>query len=404
MEIKNAKIKEILLSRYIERVFPSKAKLSALLNSGKKLTIYIGIDPTAPHLHLGHSTNFLLLKKFQEAGQRVILLIGDFTAQIGDPTGKTEARKALSRKEILKNCQGYKKQAGTILNFSSKENPAEIKFNSRWLSKLNLEEAIKLMAKATVGQMIKREMFRKRIKDGKEIYLHEFLYPLLQGYDSKAMKIDIEVGGNDQTFNMMVGRKLVKDYLNKEKLVIATKLLINPKTGRKLMSKSEGTFIALDDKFNQMYGKIMALPDEVIISCFELCTELPSREIKKMKERLKEKKINPRDLKEKLAEEIVSLYHGKEKALMAEREFDKVFRKKELPAKIPEVEIKEKKLNILDLLVKTGLVQSKSQAKRLILQKGVKIDRQILEDWKIFVEIKKGQIIQIGKRKFIKLI
>ena len=390
------KIKEILFSRYIEKVYPSKEKLKNLLKSGKRLAIYIGIDPTAPHLHLGHSTNFLLLKKFQELGHKVILLIGDFTARIGDPTGKLSARKPLSEQEILRNCRGYKTQTGKILDFVSKENPAELKFNSQWLSQLRLDEIIKLMAETTVGQILKREMFQKRIKEGKEIYLNEFLYPLLQGYDSVAMRIDIEMGGNDQTFNMMVGRDLVKDYLDKEKIVISTKLLINPKTQRKLMSKSEGNFIALDDSPDQMYGKIMALPDEVVLPIFNLCTEIEDEKIKEIM------KLNPREAKTKLAKEIVSIYYGRGKAERAEREFNRVFREKKLPTIIPQVQIKEKSLNILELLVKIKLISSKSEAKRLILQKAVKINGVLKENWQEIIEIKKGIVIQVGKRRFVK--
>jgi len=392
------KIKEILFSRYIEKVYPSKEKLKNLLKSGKRLAIYIGIDPTAPHLHLGHSTNFLLLKKFQKLGHKVILLIGDFTARIGDPTGKLSARKPLSEQETLRNCRGYKTQTGKILDFVSKENPAELKFNSQWLSQLRLDEIIKLMAETTVGQILKREMFQRRIKEEKEIYLNEFLYPLLQGYDSVAMRIDIEMGGNDQTFNMMVGRDLVKDYLDKEKIVISTKLLINPKTQRKLMSKSEGNFIALDDSPDQMYGKIMALPDEVVLPIFNLCTEIEDEKIKEIM------KLNPREAKTKLAKEIVSIYYGRGKAERAEREFNRVFREKKLPTIIPQVQIKEKSLNILELLVKIKLISSKSEAKRLILQKAVKINGVLKENWQEIIEIKKGIVIQVGKRRFVKAI
>lgn len=396
-------INEIVFSRYIEKIYPTRGELQNLLKSGKRLTIYIGIDPTAPQLHLGHSTNFLLIKKFQKLGHKVILLIGDFTAQIGDPTGKLETRRLLTKKEVLKNCQSYKEQAGKILDFRSKENPVELKFNSQWLSKLNLEKVIKLMAKATVGQMIKREMFQKRIEQKKEIYLHEFLYPLLQGYDSVAMNVDIEVGGNDQTFNMMVGRDLVKEYLGKEKVVIATKLLINPKTKRKLMSKSEGFFIALDDKPDQMYGKIMALPDVVILPIFELCTEIDNQKIKEIRERLKRKEINPKEVKSELAREIVKIYHGEKVAKEAEEEFERVFKEKKLPLKIPGIKIKEKELNIVELLLRTKQVSSKSEAKRLILQKAVKINGVLKKDWREKIKIGKGMVIKVGKRRFVKL-
>ena len=401
--MKTEKIKEVVSSRYIERIYPSREKLLNLLKSDRRLNIYFGVDPTGPDLHLGHVTNFLLGKKFQELGHRIILLIGDFTAQIGDPTGKSKTRKALKKEEVLKNSQGYKDQIKRILDFDSKKNPIEIKFNNDWLSKLNLGKTIKLMAKATVGQMLKREMFKKRIKEQKEIYFHEFLYPLLQGYDSVAMDIDIEIGGNDQTFNMMVGRDLVKDYLDKEKFVITTKLLINQKTQKKLMSKSKGNYIALNEEPNQMYGKVMALPDEVILAVFELCTEIPDEEIKKIEKKLKNKKVNPRDIKAELAREVVGIYYGEKLAKKAEEEFGRVFREKKTPEKIKEIEVKEKQISILELLVKMG-ISSRAEAKRLILQKAVKINNVLKEDWKEVIEIKKGLIIKVGKRRFVKII
>ncbi len=392
------------LNRWADKIYPSRKAFLDVLISGRKLTIYHGVDPTASHLHLGHSTNYLLLRKFQELGHKIILLVGDFTAQIGDPTGKSTARKSLTRKQILGNCQTYQEQAGKILDFKSKRNPVEIKFNSQWLSKLSMEDVIKLAAHFTHGQMIKRNMFQERLKRKEEIYLHEFLYPLLQGYDSVALDVDVEVGGTDQTFNMLVGRDLMKIFRQKEKFVITTILLINPVTGRKLMSKSEGNIIALDDKPEEMYGKIMALPDETIITCFQLCTELPVFGIKKIEEDLKQKKVNPRDLKAELAKEIIRLYYGEKASEKAEVEFNKVFKKNELPSKIPVIKIRENVLDILDFLVRTKLVSSKSEAKRLILQKGVKINGKIQDNWREVIQIKKGQVLQIGKRKFVKII
>lgn len=393
---------EEALRRWVDKIYPSKKAFEEVLNSGKKLVIYHGVDPTAPHLHLGHSTNYFLLKRFQELGHKVILLIGDFTAQIGDPTGKTATRKALTRKQVLENCRTYRKQAGNILNFKSGKNPAELKFNSQWLDKLTPEEIVRLAANFTHGQMIKRDMFRQRMKRKEEIYLHEFLYPLFQAYDSVVLNVDGEVGGTDQIFNMLRGRVLMRIYRNKEKFVIATPLLINPKTGRKLMSKTEN-FIALDFPPNEMYGRTMALPDETIIPCLKFCTEIPLIEIQEIERNLKFKKINPRDAKARLAREIVSIHHGRKAALLAEKEFERIFKEKKLPTRILEIKIKEKTFNLLDLLVKTKLAPSKSEAKRLILQKGVKINSQIQEDWKKIIETKKGIIIQVGKRKFVKL-
>ena len=399
----NSKKNEEFLLRWTDKIYPSKEEFLKVLNT-KKLVIYHGVDPTAPDLHLGHSTNYLLLKNLQKLGHKIILLIGDFTAEIGDPTGKLSDRKPLTKKEVTENYKSYKEQTGKILDFKSKKNPVQIKFNSKWLEKLNLKDVIKLAANFTHGKIIKRNMFQERLKKGKEIFLPEFLYPLLQGYDSVVMDVDVEVGGTDQTFNMLIGRDLMRKYKNKEKFVITTPLLENSKTGKKLMSKSEGNYIALNDKPNEMFGKVMALPDETIMSCFKLCTEVSTPEIKTMEKNLKSKKELIRDIKARLAKEIVGMYYNKKTALIAEKEFEKIFKQKELPTKIPGCKIKEKTISILDLLVKAGLACSKSEAKRLIIQKGVKINSKIESDWKKEIETEKGMIIQVGKRKFVKLI
>ncbi|MEK7503444.1 MAG: tyrosine--tRNA ligase [Patescibacteria group bacterium] len=381
------------LSRWVEKIYPSKEAFVKILHSKKGLVFYHGIDPTAPHLHLGHSTNLFLLKKLQQLGHKVILLIGDFTAQIGDPTGKDAARKPLTKEQIKNNCKTYQQQVSKFLDFKTKNNPAELKFNSQWLDKLTSREIIKLAANVTHGQMIKRSMFQKRLKENKEIYLHEFLYPLFQGYDSVAMDVDGEVGGDDQTFNMLVGRDLMKIYKNKEKLVVTTPLLVNPKTGRKLMSKTE-SFIALDLLPNEMYGQVMALPDEVVTDCFKLCTEVEMEKIKN---------LNPRQAKAILASEIVKIYHGEQAALSAEKEFNRIFRDREMPSTLPVVLIKENELGVLDLLIKVKMALSKAEARRLIVQGGVKIDNEVQKEWQKVVEIKKGQVIQVGKRKFVKI-
>lgn len=391
------KVEALISSRYIERIFPSEEALRDLLYAGKRLTIYIGIDPTSPHLHLGHSTNLLLLKKFQALGHRVIFLIGDFTAQVGDPTGKENARKEMSHGEVMENSKGYKGQAGTILDFHSKENPVEVKLNSQWLSELTLKEVINLAAKTTVGQLIKRDMFQHRLKEGKEIYLHEFLYPLLQGYDSVAMDVDIEVGGNDQTFNMLVGRDLMKDYLQKEKVIIATKLLVNPKTQKKLMSKSEGNYIALSDSPSEMYGKIMALGDEVIGEALRLCTELSNSEIEEI-----EKQKNAKEQKERLAHEIAALYHGEEEAKKAEKEFLRIFSQKKLPNEMAGMTLPKSSMSIIDLLLEVGFASSRSEARRLIQQGGVRVDEQDTTSPDEIIDLTHPRIISKGKRYFIK--
>jgi tyrosyl-tRNA synthetase len=270
-------------------------------------------------------------------------------------------------------------------------------YNSKWLKKMDLSDVARLFAGITHGKIIKRDMFRKRMQADQEIYLHEFLYPILQGYDSVALNVDAEVGGSDQMFNMMVGRDLLKKYKNKEKFVILTPLLENPKTGKKLMSKSEGGYISLQDSPIQMFGKVMALPDEAVIPVLKYCTEMPLEEIDNIKG------DNPRDLKVKLAKELVTIYYDEKKAQKSEQEFENVFKENKIPEDILEVKMSEKSLNILDLLVRAKITETKSEARRLVEQKGVKIDGQIEDSWQKEIEIKDGMIIQAGKRRFAKI-
>lgn len=384
-----------------ERVYPSEKKLRTFLESGKRLTVYHGVDPTASFLHLGHTVSLYALKRFQELGHKVILLIGDFTAQIGDPTGKGKSRKPLSDSEISKNYKDYREQAGKILNFEG-ENPAFLMFNSKWWREVDSRSFLNLLSTFTVQRMLERDMFQKRQEKGLPIWMHEFVYPLLQGYDSVAMDVDVEIGGTDQIFNMLVGRDLLKIYKNKEKIVVAMPLLIAEKSGKK-MSKSEGGVIALKDSSKNMYGKIMALSDEIIIPCFKSCTENSIEEINKIEKNLKEKKVNPRDVKARLAREIVKIYHGEAASSSSEKEFERVFKEKKLPSEVSKVFIGEKEINILDLLVKIKVISSKSEAKRLILQKGIKIDGQIQEDWRKKIKIKKGMVVRAGKRRVVQI-
>lgn len=391
---------ENVLTRGVEKIYPGKEELRKVLSSGKRLRLYCGYDPTAPFLHLGHLITLKKLAQFQKLGHEVIMLIGDFTGMIGDPTEKLSTRKRLSRETVILNAKNYKKLARKVLDFENK-NPAKILFNSAWLKKLDFEDLINLSVNFTVQQMIIRDFFQERIKRKKPIFLHEFLYPLAQAYDSVAMDVDLEIGGKDQTFNMLCGRDLIKVLKNKEKFVMALKLLVDP-TGKK-MGKTEGNLISMEEKPEEMYGKIMAWPDTLIGLGFELLTDIPMKEVKETSEKIKSGEINPREVKARLAREIVATCHNQEAAKRAEREFERVFKEKKLPTKIPKIKIKEKTLNILDLLVKTKLASSKSEAKRLILQKGVKIDGKIETDWQKGIEIKKDQVIQVGKRKFIKI-
>ena len=400
----NSKKIEEILDRSVEKIYPSKDILKKALISGKRMKVYFGIDPTAPFLHLDHGTSLLILKRFQNLGHKTVLLFGDFTARIGDPTGKLSSRKQLSKKEVIKNYKDYESQIKKVLDIDNKKNPVEIVFNSNWLEKMDSRDLIDLMSQITLGRIITRDMFQQRMKKGKEIYLNEFIYPILQGYDSVALDVDIEIGGTDQIFNMLVGRDLMKIYKKKEKFVIAKKMLEDPKTGKFLMSKSEGRYIALNDSPKEMYGKIMAIPDEVIPLSFEHWTEIPLKDISEIKKEIELHKVNPKNIKARLAKEIVEMYHSKKDAEKAEKEFNRIFQQKKIPEQMQEIKIQEKAMNILDLLVKLKLAVSKAEAKRLIMQNGIKIDEKTHKDWRISIKIKKGMIFQKGKRQFVKII
>ena len=386
----NLKKIEETLARGVERVYPDRKSLEKALLSGRKLKVYNGIDPTGK-LHLGHVVVLRKLRQLQDLGHEIIVLIGDFTATIGDPTGKTATRKALTREQVLKNAKDYKNQVGKILDL--KRSNIRFLHNEEWTNKLKPKDMLELASYFTVARLLERDMFQKRIKDGKDIHVHEFLYPIFQAYDSLTMDVDLEIGGSDQTFNMLAGRTLMKKIKNKEKFVLTTKLLVDPQ-GKK-MGKTEGKTVDLDEKPEKIYGKVMSWPDRLISIGFELCTSIPMIEVKK--------ELSPREAKAKLAREIVSTLYDKKAADRAEKEFNKVFRDKKLPSKIPERKVREGNFNILDLLVKTKLAPSKSEAKRLILQKGVKINSRTETDWQKLIKIRKGMIIQAGKRKFIKI-
>ncbi len=385
-----AKIEE-LLTRGVENIYPTREALWSALESGKKLTLYLGIDPTGPTLHIGHGVTLLKLRDFQELGHKVILLIGDFTAMIGDPTDKTATRKQLTRKEVLANCKEYTKQAGKILDIKK----TQVKFNSKWLGKLRFEDVIEIASELTVQRMLERDMFEKRTKEGKPIHLHEFLYPLMQGYDSVAMGVDLEVGGNDQTFNMLVGRDMMKRR-GKEKFVVATKLLTDP-SGAK-MGKTEGNIVALSDSAEEMYGKVMSWPDAVLSLGFEICTRVPMEEVAKVV------KGNPRDAKMRLAREIVALYHGAAEAKRAEEQFVKTFQKHETPSEVTGVRLQVSKIGIVDLLVQTKLASSKGEARRVIEQGGVQVDGNVIKDPNAEIKLSKGGVlVKKGKRHFVRV-
>ncbi len=390
----SSNIKE-LLTRGVEEVIVSK-DLEKKLKSGKKLRVKFGIDPTSPYIHLGTSVPLWKLKEFQDLGHQIILIIGDFTGQIGDTSDKLAERRQLSKKEVDRNMKTYKEQIGKILDI----NKTEFLYNSSWFSSMSFSEVLKLASLFTVAKMIERENFKDRFKKEKTIGLQEFIYPLMQGYDSVVVKADVEIGGTDQTFNMLAGRTVQQAYGQKpQQVVILT--LIEGTDGEK-MSKTLNNVINIKEKPDQMYGKLMSIRDELIIKYLTLCTRVSTGQITRIENGLKKGK-NPRDAKAKLAYEIVKLYQGEKKALEAQKEFDKVFAKKEKPSKIPEVEVPKKCDELIDLLTICKLASSKSEARRLIQQGGVKVDNAKIVDTKAKICLHEGMIIQVGKRKFVKI-
>ncbi len=384
---------EELLTRGVSAIFPNADFLRGELQSGKRLRLYLGIDPTAPSLHIGHVGPLLKLRQFQDLGHEVILLIGDFTGMIGDPTDKTATRKKLTREEVVTNASLYQEQAGTIVRWSGK-NAARLEYNSHWLSKLTFEEVLELSSYMTVEQLLKRDMFEKRMADGKPIYLHEFLYPLMQGYDSVAMEVDGELGGNDQTFNMLAGRTLEKQIKNKEKFVLAMKLLEGG--GGKKMGKTEGNAVFLSDSPEEMFGKVMSWEDGLIVPALELITTAPLEEIKNIEASLASGS-NPKDAKAHLAKEIVALFHGKERAEEATSNFGNV------PADAVEVTVTPGTL-FAEALMKTNLVSSKSELRRL-LESGAIEDAVSGEVIRLMDHpLTKDQTVKIGKHRFLKII
>ena len=391
------KIKE-LLERGVEQIIV-KESLAKKLVSGKCLRVKLGVDPTSPKIHLGHSVILRKLRAFQELGHQAVFLVGDFTAQIGDPSDKLSARKPLSRKEIQKNMEKYKEQVGKILDLSK----VEIRYNSEWHSNMDFAELFEIMSQFTVNQMLERDMFQERMKKKKPLWLHELTYPLLQGYDSVALQADVELGGTDQTFNMLAARTIQPYYQQRPQDIMTTQL-IEGVDGKEKMSKSVGNTIDLDDSSQEMFGKIMSIPDHLIIKYFTLLTDVPLDEIDDFDKAMK-KDVNPRDYKVQLALELVGMYHSKSKALRAEAEFNRMFKEKKAPSKIPEYKIKkEGGYNITDVIAETGLASSKSEARRLVEQGAVEFDGMKITDWQKKVRVASGMVLKVGKRKFVKLV
>src|SRR3989339_273303 len=387
--MKNINIDEVL-TRGVAQILPDKETLKKLM-AKRKIKLYLGIDPTGSLLTLGHSVVLRKLKQFADLGHEVILLIGNGTVKIGDPTGRDSTRPMLTDAQIEENFKTWKSQASKILDFKK----ITIKRNGDWLDKLAMPEIIQLAAKTTLQQLIERDMFQERIKKNLPIFTHEILYPLLQGYDSVAMNVDLELGGTDQTFNMMMGRNLQQLYHNKKKWVLTTPI-INGLDGRK-MSKSYSNYVALTENPKDMYGKLMRISDEMIIDYFILLTDVELQKIEVMRKKLQSGEENPMDLKKKLAFTITEFYHSKKEAQQAENTFERVVQEKGIPNKIKECLISTKKTNITDLILNCKLVSSKSEAKRLIEQSAVTVEDKVISDWHQEINISDGTIIRAGK-------
>ncbi|MBI96139.1 tyrosine--tRNA ligase [bacterium] len=390
-------IDEILDRGTIIKAIPSMDELRRKLSSGKQLKIYIGFDATAPTLHLSHAKNIILLEKFRKLGHQVILLFGDFTARIGDPSEESSARKQLSGSEVVENIKEWKRMIAPLMDFQDKVNPPLVKMNSDWLSKLNFEDVVNLAANFTVQQILERDMFEKRMQEGNPIFLHEFLYPLMQGFDSVELDVDIELCGTDQTFNALCGRTLLKRKNGKEKMVVNVTLMENPKTGE-LMSKSKGIGVFLDKTPNDLFGQIMSQPDEMIEILFLHCTHISKDEIKTIL------KLHPKEAKLKLAMEITTILHNIEIANQAKNHFERTVTNKEMPDEMDEIYLEENEISLVDLLLKTQLVDSKSNARRLIEQNAIKINGEVCNsDFEVKLISDQDLILQKGKRSFMKI-
>lgn len=378
-------------------------KLKKSISNNKPLHIKLGLDPSAPDIHLGHTVVLQKLRQFQELGHQITIILGDFTGRIGDPTGKSEARKQLTEEQVLANAKTYEQQIFKILDPLK----TQVKFNSTWLAPLKFEDVIRLAATTTVARMLEREDFTKRMKENLPISIHEFFYPLMQGYDSVALESDVELGGTDQKFNLLMGRTLQKEF-GQEPQVALMMPILEGLDGVHKMSKSLGNYIGIDEAPQEMYGKTMSLPDELMVRYFELVTSVPLEEVKAIAKGLEDGTMHPRDVKMRLGREIVTFYHSKEAAMEAEEHFKKVFQKRELPDEIDEFVVtkdlyEEGQVSLPKLLTQAKLASSNSEARRLIKEGAVKINGEKAEDPNMHFKPEDGMIIRAGKRRFARL-
>jgi len=385
-----------ILTRRVEKVLPAKEGLLQLM-SKRKIRLYQGFDPTGSRLHLGHSIGLRKLMEFANLGHEVIFLFGTGTVLVGDPSLRDSARKPITQAEIEKNIKDWKRQAAPLVDFEK----VSIKENGDWLIPLTLKEIIGIASNISSLQLFKREMFQRRLQRGDTVWYHETMYPLLQGYDSVVMDVDLEIGGTDQEFNMLIGRDLQRKMNSKEKYILTTPMIMG--TDGKQMSKSSGNCVWLDDSPQDMFGKIMSMPDSQTVPYLTLVTSLPLSRVKEIEDLVQLKEMHPMEAKRLCAWEVVKDFHGRKAADKAGEEFRETFSEGKLPLDIPATVVKTKKLSPVDLLCEAKLASSKSNARRLIEQGGVRIDGVVLQDGKTPVLIRKGMIIQVGKRKYAKI-
>ena len=373
-------------------------KLAESAKSNKQMRIKLGLDPTSPDIHLGHTVVLRKMRQFQDLGHKAVLIIGDYTARIGDPTGQNSTRPILSPEQIEQNAKTYFEQAGKILDTS--EDKLEVRYNGHWLEKLTLMELIQIAAKKTVAQMLQRDTFKKRLQAEVDVYTHEFLYPLMQGYDSVMIESDVELGGTDQTFNNLVGRDIQKAYGQNPQIVITMPILVGL-DGKEKMSKSKGNYIGVTDQPNDMFGKVMSISDDMMENYFTLLTDLPTGKIAEL---VNPEKTHPKEAKVLLGKTIVTQFYDETAADAAAAEFDRIFAQKELPDDMPEFELPPEPVSVKQLLLTCKLVETGGEAKRLCAQGGVSIDANKISDPNAQITPVGGMTIQVGKRKFATLI
>ena len=388
-----------LIKKGVEEIISEKeliTKLEKSKESGKPLRIKYGIDPTGYDVHIGHLVPIRKMREFQDLGHVGVIIIGDFTAQIGDPTGKDESRPPLTKEEILKNAEKYMEQLYTVLD----KEKTEVRMQTEWFGDMKMSDVLKLMGKFTLAQFMAHDTFRKRYENGLSLGMHELMYPILQSYDSVAVEADVELGATEQKFNILAGRDMQKYFGQPQQIAILSPILMGT-DGKEKMSKSLNNYIAVFDTPKEKYGKTMSIPDELIINYFNYATKVAPEEIEKIEKQLKNDEINPKIIKQRLAREIVALYHGEETAILAEEEFNLIFKKKDIPDDIPEFVISAS-TKIIDILTQSKTCASGGEARRMIKQNAVTIDGKKITD--IFYEITDGCVIKVGKRRFVKIV